>query len=79
MEFVLNGVRHTVDARAVRAAVRGLTPDDVREHWVDVDGVHWPPKQVFALTTACRAPSSPHTSRCGSSGVSAPDERLGAS
>lgn len=51
MDFVLNGVQHSVDAGTVRAVLRGLTPGDVREHWVDVDGVHWPPKQLFALTT----------------------------
>jgi len=51
VEFVLNSLQHSVDAGTVRAALRGLSPDDVREHWVDVDGVHWPPKQVFALTT----------------------------
>ncbi|MGY1709091.1 DUF6884 domain-containing protein [Geodermatophilus sp. SYSU D00758] len=51
MDFVLNGTRYALDAETVRAAVRGRTPDEVREHWVDVDGVRWPPKQVFALAT----------------------------
>jgi hypothetical protein len=51
VEFVLNGIRYTLDAGTVRTAVRGRTPDEVREHWVDVDGVRWPPKQAFALAT----------------------------
>jgi hypothetical protein len=51
VEFILNGTRYTLDAETVRTAVRGRAPDEVREHWVDVDSVHWPPKQVFALAT----------------------------
>ncbi|SFL38148.1 DUF6884 domain-containing protein [Geodermatophilus ruber] len=51
MAFILNGVHCELDAGTVRSALRGVTPDAVREHWVDVDGVHWPPKQVFALAT----------------------------
>lgn len=51
MEFTLNGIRHALDASTVRSALRGGSPEDVREHWVDIDGVHWPPKQVFALAT----------------------------
>jgi hypothetical protein len=52
VEFTLNGARYTLDASAVRTALRGRTPDDVRDHWVDVDGVRWPPKQVLALATS---------------------------
>ena len=55
MEFVLNGVRRSLDASSVRSALRGETPDDVREHWVDVDGVRWPPKQALALATGVDA------------------------
>ena len=51
MEFVINGVQYALDASAVRSALRGGAPDDVREHWVDVDGVRWPPKQALALAT----------------------------
>jgi hypothetical protein len=51
VDFVLNGTRYTLDVETVRTAVRGRAPDEVREHWVNVDGVHWPPKQVFALAT----------------------------
>ncbi len=55
MEFILNGVRHSLDASSVRSALRGGAPDDVRTHWVDVDGVRWPPKQALALATGVGA------------------------
>jgi len=51
MEFVLNGVSHALQPDDIRSALRPARPEPVREHWVDVDGVHWPPKQVFALAT----------------------------
>lgn len=50
-DFVLNGTRIVVEADDVRNAVRDGAPEGVREHWVDVDGVRWPPKQVLALAT----------------------------
>jgi hypothetical protein len=49
MDFVLNGVSHSLHADDVRSALRATRPEDVREHWVEVDGVRWPPKQAFAL------------------------------
>lgn len=55
MEFVLNGVRYSLDASSVRSALRGGVPDDVRKHWVDVDGVRWPPKQALTLATGVDA------------------------
>jgi hypothetical protein len=51
VEFVLNGVSYLLDAPSVRSALRGGAPDEVREHWVDVDGVRWPPKQALAFAT----------------------------
>ena len=51
MKFFRNGARHIVDAVTVRSALRGLTPDDVREHRVDVDGVRRPPQRLFTLAT----------------------------
>jgi hypothetical protein len=52
VDFTLNGVRHSLDAASVRTALRGGAPDDVREHWVEVDGVRWPPKQALARATS---------------------------
>lgn len=51
MEFVLSGKRCTLDTGTVRTAVRSHAPDEVCEHWVDVYGVRWPLKQVFAPAT----------------------------
>src|SRR5215211_1211398 len=51
VEFTLNGASHVLDASTVRSVLRGGAPDPVREHWVDVDGVRWPPKQALALAT----------------------------
>lgn len=51
IDFVLNGVRYGLGAAEVRQALRAGAPDDVREHWVDVDGVVWPPKQALSLVT----------------------------
>ena len=51
MDFVLNGRRHALEPDDVRSSVRGRVPEDVRAHWVDVDGLRWPPKQALALAT----------------------------
>ena len=37
------------DAGTLRAALRGHAPRAVRTHWVDVDGVRWPLRQVVTL------------------------------
>lgn len=37
------------DYAAAIAAIRQATPEPIKEHWVDVDGVLFPPKQAFAL------------------------------
>ncbi len=54
MDFTLNGVRHSLDTATVRTALRGGAPSEIRQHWVEVDGVRWPPKQAFALSTGLR-------------------------
>ncbi|MGY1722753.1 DUF6884 domain-containing protein [Blastococcus sp. SYSU DS0533] len=51
MEFVLEGVPYSLDAEAVRVALRDAAPEGLRTHWVDVDGTRWPPRQVVALAT----------------------------
>ena len=51
MDFVLNGTTHSLDPSALRSALRGGAPEQVREHWVEVDGRRWPPKQALALVT----------------------------
>ncbi|WP_369253323.1 GIY-YIG nuclease family protein [Geodermatophilus amargosae] len=39
------------DATALRAPLHGREPRPVRTHWVDVDGVRWPLRQVVTLAT----------------------------
>lgn len=51
MEFVLNGTRRSLDAETVRARVPSVPPDEVRTHWVEIDGRRWPPKQAFRIAT----------------------------
>ncbi|MFQ6854419.1 hypothetical protein AAIB46_26475 [Streptomyces sp. 35M1] len=29
-------------------------PDEIREYWVEVDGVRWPVKQVISLATGAK-------------------------
>ncbi len=41
--------RPSLDAAAVRAALKGRAPGAIRTHWIDVDGVRWPLGQVLAL------------------------------
>ncbi|WP_371409121.1 hypothetical protein OG423_02660 [Micromonospora zamorensis] len=51
-DFQLNGRQYQIDADTVRARLRGRVQEDVRNHWVDVDGVRWPVKQAFEAATA---------------------------
>ncbi len=51
MDHPPGGDRTQLDAAVVRSALCGHVPESVRTHWVDVDGVRWPPRQVVALAT----------------------------
>jgi hypothetical protein len=51
MEFTLDGERFEVTPETVRARLNGQVPEDVREYWVEIDGVRWPVKQVISLAT----------------------------
>lgn len=48
MEFTLNGQRHQLTKKDVETTMRRLTPDRIFEHAVEVNGVMFPVKQVFA-------------------------------
>ena len=50
MEFTVNGAGYSLDPTSARSALRGGAPDDVREHWVEVDGVRWPPKLLTKIS-----------------------------
>ena len=51
MNFVLNGRTVELDAATVRARVLPSPPDPIRTHWVEIDGLRWPPKQAFRIAT----------------------------
>lgn len=48
MDFTINGQRVTLDTSDIHRAAEGLTPGTVRSHVVEIDGVEYPVKQVFA-------------------------------
>ncbi|WP_433288357.1 hypothetical protein [Micromonospora sp. CA-244673] len=52
--FRLDGQIHRIDADAVRAGLKNQIREDVRDHWVEVDGVRWPVKQVFGAAMGLR-------------------------
>ena len=47
MRFILRGEELEINSRDVGAAVRKCTPEPVRKHYVEVDGKHFPLKQVL--------------------------------
>lgn len=51
MDFTINGQRMSLEADDVRHAVKGVAPSAARSHVVDVEGVDYPVKQVFAEAT----------------------------
>jgi hypothetical protein len=48
---VVNGRQLTLTRSAVVDAMDGVTPESVRSHSVEIDGVLFPVKQVFAAAT----------------------------
>lgn len=51
MEFTLDGERFELTPELVRARLSDEVPEDVREYWVDIDGVRWPVAQVISIAT----------------------------
>lgn len=51
MEFTLDGELFALTPELVRARLEGHRPEEIREQWVEIDGVRWPVKQVIALAT----------------------------
>ncbi|SFL37673.1 hypothetical protein [Geodermatophilus ruber] len=49
MRFRLNGVDHDLEVDGVRNALRGGAPDGIQDHWVEVDGIRWPPKHALSV------------------------------
>jgi hypothetical protein len=62
LQFVLDGVVHSLDADTVTERVRGVPAEPVRELGVRVDGVTYPVKQAFELASRIsRAEFTSHT------------------
>lgn len=51
MKFTLNGDPYELESKDVLTRMRGVTPDQIYEHAVEVGGVLYPVKQVFAGIT----------------------------
>ncbi|UJW28620.1 hypothetical protein L3Q67_25475 [Saccharothrix sp. AJ9571] len=60
LEFRLGGVTRQPDVEAVTDAAAQAIPESIREHWVEVAGQRWPPKQLLEIVTG--VPRSAYTS-----------------
>jgi hypothetical protein len=47
----MDGRDYELTTAFVRARLAGHTPGDIRQYWVEIDGVRWPVKQVLRLAT----------------------------
>lgn len=54
MEFTLDGDRFELTPDSVRSRLSQHFPEEIREYWVEVDGIRWPVKQVIALATGAK-------------------------
>ncbi|HVV12056.1 hypothetical protein [Amycolatopsis sp.] len=54
MRFSLDGERFELTPELVRRCLAGQAPEDIREYWVEIDGVRWPVKQVIGLATGAK-------------------------
>ena len=58
------GHRYELDRDGVQAALEGILPEPIHEHFVVINGRRWPPKQVLALVTGLdRADFTTHQAR----------------
>jgi hypothetical protein len=58
------GHRYDLESRGVQAALEGVLPEPIHEHFVVINGRRWPPKQVLALVTGLdRADFTTHQAR----------------
>src|SRR6056297_1032954 len=49
--IVVAGQRIDVDTASVIATARAHDPEVIHRHWVDVEGIRFPPKQLLQLCT----------------------------
>ena len=64
LAMTVSGHRYELDSRGVQAALEGVLPEPIHEHFVVINGRRWPPKQVLALVTGLdRADFTTHQAR----------------
>lgn len=51
MRITLDGEQFELTPALVRARLVDHAPEDIREYWVEIDGVRWPVKQVISIAT----------------------------
>ena len=62
--MTVSGHQYDLDPQTVEAALDGVLPEPIHEHFVVVNGRRWPPKQVLALVTGLdRADFTTHQAR----------------
>lgn len=62
--MTVSGHRYELDRDGVQAALEGVLPEPIHEHFVVINGRRWPPKQVLALVTGLdRADFTTHQAR----------------
>jgi hypothetical protein len=62
--MTVSGHRYTLDTQGVEAALDGVLPEPIHEHFVVINGRRWPPKQVLTLVTGLdRADFTTHQAR----------------
>ena len=62
--MTVSGQRYELDRQSVQAALEGVLPEPIHEHFVVINGRRWPPKQVLALVTGLdRADFTTHQAR----------------
>ncbi len=62
--MTVSGHRYEIDRDGVQAALEGVLPEPIHEHFVVINERRWPPKQVLALVTGLdRADFTTHQAR----------------
>lgn len=85
--MTVSGHKFDLDSRGVEAALEGVLPEPIHEHFVVISGRRWPPKQVLAVVTGLdRADFTTHQARSiltrlgfpAARAASLPEPRVGA-
>ena len=62
--MTVSGHQYELDRGGVQAALEGVLPEPIQEHFVVINGRRWPPKQVLAVVTGLdRADFTTHQAR----------------